>query len=51
MSRVDQTQPPLLQEYPPLHFPDYRICLPFIAATLLKFRDKQALGRRIFSTT
>jgi hypothetical protein len=32
MTRVDQTQPPHLVEYLLLHFPDYHICLPFIAA-------------------
>jgi hypothetical protein len=51
MSRVDQAQPPHLLEYLLHHFPDYHTYLPYIAAMLLKFRDLQAPGRHIFSTT
>jgi hypothetical protein len=50
-SRVDETQPTHLLEYLHHSFPDYHTCLPFIAAMLLKFRDLQAPGRPIYSTT
>jgi hypothetical protein len=51
MSRVDQAQPPPRLEYPHHRIPGYHTCLPFIVAILLKFRDPQAPGRLIFSTT